>query len=130
MDNKTVSTVGFEVKMTRLVQPYLMMYYVPCIAIVLVSELGFVVSLTADGSSSLLVTNLLTLVSLFIYQMVRMMKNVYAFSWLFTIFIHVLLYCNIMVSKLRFNIATQEDVNMRISVSYCNTQVYFLVVFV
>ena len=71
MDNETVNTVGFKVKMTRVIQPYLMMYYVPCIAIVLVSELGFIVPLTADGSSSLLVTNLLTLVSLFIYQMVR-----------------------------------------------------------
>ena len=68
--------IGFHVQMTRLKQPYLMMYYVPCIAIVLVSELGFLVPLTADGSSSLLVTNLLTLVSLFIYQMVRILKSV------------------------------------------------------
>ena len=68
--------IGFHVQMTRLKQPYLMMYYVPCIAIVLVSELGFLVPLTADGSSSLLVTNLLTLVSLFIYQMVRIIESV------------------------------------------------------
>ena len=65
------STVGFHVQMSRLTQPFLMMYYIPAIAIVLVSELGFVVPLTADGSVGLLVTQLLTLVNLFIYQMVR-----------------------------------------------------------
>lgn len=80
-DNKTVNVVGFKVKMTRLIQPFLMMYYVPCIAIVLVSELGFIVPLTADGSSSLLVTNLLTLVSLFIYLMVRKLKYLVKYSW-------------------------------------------------
>ena len=63
-------TVGFQVQMNRLLRPYLMMYYIPCIAIVLVSELGFLVRLTADGSVGLLVTQLLTLVNLFIYQMV------------------------------------------------------------
>ena len=63
-------TVGFEVQMSRLLQPYLMMYYIPCIAIVLVSELGFLVRLSSDGSVGLLVTQLLTLVNLLIYQMV------------------------------------------------------------
>ena len=63
-------TVGFHVQMNRLLQPFLLMYYIPCIAIVLVSELGFVVRLTSDGSVGLLVTQLLTLVNLFVYQMV------------------------------------------------------------
>ena len=70
-NSKREDAVGFHVQMTRLTKPYLMMYYIPCVAIVLVSELAFIVPLTADGISSLLVTNLLTLVSLFIYQMVN-----------------------------------------------------------
>ena len=65
------STVGFQIEMNRLIYPFLMEYYVPCIAIVFVSELGFVIPLTAiPGRVALLVTQFLTLVNLFIHQMV------------------------------------------------------------
>ena len=66
------STIGFNIAMTRLLWPYMMKYYIPCIAIVLVSEIGFVIPLTAiPGRVALLVTQFLTLINLFIYQMVR-----------------------------------------------------------
>ena len=65
-------TVGFNITMTRLMQPYMMKYYIPTMAVVLVSEIGFVIPLTAiPGRVALLVTQFLTLVNLFIYQMVR-----------------------------------------------------------
>ena len=65
-------TVGFHIEMTRMIKPYLMKYYIPCIATVLVSEMGFVIPLTAiPGRVALLVTQFLTLVNLFIYQMVN-----------------------------------------------------------
>ena len=46
------------------------MYYIPSILIVLVSEIGFVVPVTAiPGRIGLLVTQFLTLINLFIHQM-------------------------------------------------------------
>ena len=70
------STVGFQIEMNRLIYPFLMEYYVPCIAIVFVSELGFVIPLTAiPGRVALLVTQFLTLVNLFIHQMVITVCN-------------------------------------------------------
>ena len=61
-------------------QPYMMKYYIPTMAVVLVSEIGFVIPLTAiPGRVALLVTQFLTLVNLFIYQMVR------AFPFLFLV---------------------------------------------
>ena len=63
--------VGFHIQMTRLLSPFMMKYYIPSIAIVIVSEIGFMVPLTAiPGRVALLVTQFLTLVNLFIYQMV------------------------------------------------------------
>ena len=63
--------VGFHIHMSRLMTPYLLKYYIPSIAIVIVSEIGFLVPLTAiPGRVALLVTNFLTLVNLFIHQMV------------------------------------------------------------
>ena len=73
------STVGFNIAMTRLLRPYMMKYYIPCVAIVLVSEIGFVIPLTAiPGRVALLVTQFLTLINLFIYQMVR----IFSLKWL------------------------------------------------
>ena len=64
--------VGFHIQMTRLLSPFMMKYYIPSIAIVIVSEIGFMVPLTAiPGRVALLVTQFLTLVNLFIYQMVN-----------------------------------------------------------
>ena len=68
--------VGIKIQMNRLMKPFWMKYYIPCIAIVIVSEIGFVVPLTAiPGRVALLVTQFLTLVNLFIYQMVRTFRK-------------------------------------------------------
>ena len=69
--NKKGNSVGFDLKMNRLLFPFVLKYYIPSIAIVIVSEIGFMVQLTAiPGRVALLVTQFLTLVNLFIYQMV------------------------------------------------------------
>ena len=63
-------SVGFKVEMSRLISPFMMKYYIPCIAIVLVSEIGFLVPLSAiPGRVALLVTQFLTLINLFIFQL-------------------------------------------------------------
>ena len=64
--------IGFDITMTRLLQPFVMKYYIPSAAMVLVSEIGFAIPLTAiPGRVALLVTQFLTLVNLFIHQMVN-----------------------------------------------------------
>ena len=69
--------VGIKIQMNRLMKPFWMKYYIPCIAIVIVSEISFVVPLTAiPGRVALLVTQFLTLVNLFIYQMVRSFRKI------------------------------------------------------
>ena len=69
--NHGSNTVGINIKMNRTVNSFILKYYVPCIAIVLVSEVSFVIPLTAiPGRVALLVTQFLTLTNLFIYQMV------------------------------------------------------------
>ena len=72
VDNRNGNeTVGFNITMTRRIEPYVMKYYIPSVAVVLVSEVGFVIPLSAiPGRVALLVTQFLTLVNLFIYQMV------------------------------------------------------------
>ena len=71
-NDKGINSVGFHIKMKRILRPFMMKYYIPSIAIVIVSEIGFMVPLTAiPGRVALLVTQFLTLVNLFIYQMVR-----------------------------------------------------------
>ena len=63
--------VGITILMKRLTTSFVYKYYVPCIAIVLVSEIGFLIPATAiPGRVALLVTQFLTLVNLFIHQMV------------------------------------------------------------
>ena len=63
--------VGMEITMQRLTTSFFLKYYIPCVAIVLVSEIGFIIPLTAiPGRVALLVTQFLTLVNLFIHQMV------------------------------------------------------------
>ena len=64
--------VGYDVTMERKLQPYFMMYYLPCMAILLVSVISFAVPLNAiPGRVGLLVTLFLTLTNLFIYEMVN-----------------------------------------------------------
>ena len=63
--------VGIKILMKRLTTSFVYKYYAPCIAIVLVSEIGFIIPATAiPGRVALLVTQFLTLVNLFIHQMV------------------------------------------------------------
>ena len=72
--------IGMKIELDRLRNSYIMMYYIPSILIVLVSEIGFVVPVTAiPGRIGLLVTQFLTLINLFIHQMVS----------------YCLLYCNV-----------------------------------
>ena len=63
--------VGYDVKMRRKLQPFVMMYYLPCMAILVVSVISFAVPLHATpGRIALLVTLFLTLTNLFIHEMV------------------------------------------------------------
>ena len=65
------SVIGLDIKLERVTNSYLMEYYIPCIGVILVSEIGFVVPVTAiPGRIGLLVTQFLTLTNLFIHQMV------------------------------------------------------------
>ena len=63
--------VGMEITMQRLTTSFFLKYYIPCVAIVLVSEIGFIIPLTAiPGRVALLVTQFLTLTNIFINSMV------------------------------------------------------------
>ena len=63
--------IGLQIKMKRLVRPFVYQYYLPCISIVLVSFMSFVVPLSAiPGRVALVVTQCLTLTNLFIHQRV------------------------------------------------------------
>ena len=68
--------VGFNIQMFRGIQPFILEFYLPCIAIVLVSQISFVIPLTAlPGRVALLVTQFLTLTNLFIHAMVKIKKT-------------------------------------------------------
>ena len=63
--------IGLKIQMDRIIAPFVYEYYLPCIAIVLVSGISFVIPLTAiPGRVALLVTVFLTLTNLFIHQTV------------------------------------------------------------
>ena len=65
------NTIEIRIEMCRLLTSFLYMYYVPCITIVFVSLIGFVIPVSAiPGRIGLLVTQFLTLTNLSIYQMV------------------------------------------------------------
>ena len=65
------NTIGIRIRMERLTDSHFMKYYVPCMGIVLISEIGFVIPVTAiPGRIGLLVTQFLSLINLFIHQMV------------------------------------------------------------
>ena len=84
---KSNKAVGYDVKMERKIQPYFMMYYLPCMAILLVSIISFAIPLNAiPGRVGLLVTLFLTLTNLFIYEMVNIDKMRYK-VFNFTIYI-------------------------------------------
>ena len=69
------NTIGIHVTMCRLQMSYVFMYYIPGIAIVLVSLIGFVIPASAiPGRVGLLVTQFLTLINLFIYELVSIFQ--------------------------------------------------------
>ena len=70
------NTIGISVVLTHGVEPYLFKYYIPSIAIVTISMMGFTMPLTAlPERVALLVTQFLTLTELFIHEMVSNYHN-------------------------------------------------------
>jgi hypothetical protein len=68
---ETKRSVGLDISLKRVLRPYLLKYYVPCITIVILSQISFMIPLDAlPGKVALVVTQFLTLTSLFIQQMV------------------------------------------------------------
>ena len=64
-------SVGFNITLQRIVRPYIYQYYVPCIAIVVVSQISFLIPLTAlPGRVALIATHFLTLTNIFIHHIV------------------------------------------------------------
>ena len=64
--------IGLDISLQRQIKSYLLKYYLPCVIITLVSQCSFLIPLEAlPGRVALVVTQLLTLTSLFIHQMVR-----------------------------------------------------------
>jgi hypothetical protein len=73
---KPYSTFGFKIKMKRVIQPYVYQYYLPCMSMVLVSFISFLVPLSAlPGRIALVVTQCLTLTNIFIHQRVDITIN-------------------------------------------------------
>ena len=72
IDSFPYSEFGYDLKIKRIIQPYVMQYYAPCFAIVMVSGLSFVVPLSATpGRIGLVVTQFLTLTTIYIHQKVK-----------------------------------------------------------
>ena len=69
--NLTRRCIGLNITTERILRPYLLKYYIPCTTIVIMSQISFVIPLEAlPGRVALVVTQFLTLTSLFIQQMV------------------------------------------------------------
>ena len=67
------NNVAIKIDMKRITTSFILKYYIPCIAIVLVSIIGIIIPVSStmdNGRVALLVTLLLTLINLFIYHMV------------------------------------------------------------
>ena len=71
MNHAGGNTIGISVKMNRDLTSFIMTYYIPCMSIVVSCALGFVIPDYPEGRISLMVTLFLTLMTLFINQMVR-----------------------------------------------------------
>ena len=68
----TKGKIGFDIRVTRSLKPFILKYYIPCIAIVIMSQLSLLIPLDSlPGRVTLVVTQFLTLMSLFIQQMVK-----------------------------------------------------------
>ena len=72
------NTIGIFITMCRIPHSYIFMYYIPCITIVLVSLIGFVIPVSAiPGRIGLLVTQFLTLTNISIHQMVNLIISLF-----------------------------------------------------
>ena len=70
-EGKNNSFVGFEFELERTISPYIYEYYLPCAAIVFVSQISFIIPPSSiPGRIGLLATLFLTLTNLFINHMV------------------------------------------------------------
>ena len=70
-EGKNNTFVGFEIELERIISPYIYQYYVPCVAIVFVSQISFIIPPSSiPGRVGLLATLFLTLTNLFINHMV------------------------------------------------------------
>ena len=68
-----LSQFGYSFHIKRLIKPYILQYYIPSFAIVIISFMSFIVPIsTTPGRIALVVTQFLTLTNLFIHQ--RVMK--------------------------------------------------------
>ena len=66
----TKKEIGFNITLRRIVSPYLYQCYLPCAAIVAVSQVSFMIpSESIPGRISLIATQFLTLTNIFIYQL-------------------------------------------------------------
>ena len=80
-DFPTKTEIGLNIKITRLLKPFILKYYIPCIAIVIMSQLSFIIPLNSlPARVGLVVTQFLTLISLFIQQMVNMLYHTFQIS--------------------------------------------------
>ena len=71
-DDDGRDVVGFNIILRRLVAKYLWKYYIPCFSIVIVSQISFIIPLSSiPGRVGLVATNFLTLISIFMEQMVH-----------------------------------------------------------
>ena len=70
-EEQTEQKIGLKINIQRNLRPYVYKHYIPCIIITLVSQCSFLIPLEAlPGRVALVVTQLLTLTSLFIHTMV------------------------------------------------------------
>ena len=66
-----MGSIGLDIEISRVIQPRLLKYYIPCIIITIVSQCSFIIPISAiPGRISLIITSLLTLISIFLQQMV------------------------------------------------------------
>ena len=71
IDDSSDGNIELRLQMDRVLSPFLFKYYLPCMAIVVVSQISFVIPPNAiPGRVALIVTQFLTLTNIFIYQMV------------------------------------------------------------
>lgn len=70
-NNKEKTNFGFTIKMNRRLQPFILAVYLPCITIIIVTHISFIIPIDAvPGRIGLLVTQFLTLTNICIHQQV------------------------------------------------------------